>query len=178
MSERGYADITLTLVAERAGVARNTVYGYYPDKEALLLAYLDREVAGVMDRATSAIQTVRSAADRLRVLIELQTEYFASTAAAGQDLAGVLNPQSFGQISAAFTPLLRLFTQIIQDGRDDGEFREVDVHSTARLVFGLLGTYRVALAEGTVTATQVSDTMLDLLLHGIARQPAAPSTNN
>lgn len=172
MSERGYADITLTLVAEHAGVARNTVYGYYADKEALLLAYLDREVARFMERATAAMQGKQSAADRLRALIDLQTGYFAATAASRQDLAGILNPHSFSQMSAAFTPVLHLITRVLQDGRDEGIFREVDADTTARLIFGLLGTYRVALAEGTASAAQVSDNMLDLLLHGIAHSPA------
>lgn len=175
MSEHGYADITLTLVAEHAGVARNTVYGYFADKEALLLAYLDREVARFMEQASAAIRAEESAADRLRVLIELQTRYFAATAASGQELAGVLNPHSFGQMSAAFTPLLDMITQIIQDGQDDGSFREIDVDRIARLVFALLGTYRVALAAGSTTAEQVSENILDLLLHGIARGPQAPT---
>lgn len=175
MSEHGYADITLTLVAEHAGVARNTVYGYFADKEALLLAYLDREVARFMEQASAAVRAEESAADRLRVLIELQTRYFAATAASGQELAGVLNPHSFGQMSAAFTPLLDMITQIIRDGRDDGSFREIDVDQIARLVFALLGTYRVALAAGSTTAEQVSENILDLLLHGIARGPQAPT---
>jgi len=130
MSEHGYADITLTLVAEHAGVARNTVYGYFADKEALLLAYLDREVARFMEQASAAIRAEESAADRLRVLIELQTRYFAATAASGQELAGVLNPHSFGQMSAAFTPLLDMITQIIRtDGTTAPSVRSTSTRS-------------------------------------------------
>src|SRR5690606_17872687 len=44
MYERGYDAITLADIAEAAGMARTSMYNYYPSKEALLIAYTDDEM--------------------------------------------------------------------------------------------------------------------------------------
>lgn len=55
MEEHGFAEITMAMVAERAGVARNTIYGYFPDKEHLLLAHLEREIERFLAGVTAAM---------------------------------------------------------------------------------------------------------------------------
>ncbi|HEY3949917.1 helix-turn-helix domain-containing protein, partial [Phenylobacterium sp.] len=42
----GAAAFTTTSVAERAGVSIGTLYQYFPDKQAILLAAAEREVSG------------------------------------------------------------------------------------------------------------------------------------
>lgn len=52
--ERGYASTTTNLVAERAGVSVGSLYQYFPNKEALIVALHqrhDREMNEVIDRA-------------------------------------------------------------------------------------------------------------------------------
>src|SRR5215469_10813624 len=41
--EQGYASVSMDEVAKRAGVAKQTVYSYYPSKDALFLAVHERE---------------------------------------------------------------------------------------------------------------------------------------
>ena len=44
-AERGYAGATTNVIAERAGVSIGSVYQYYPNKDAILLALAERHVA-------------------------------------------------------------------------------------------------------------------------------------
>ena len=53
--EEGYAVVTLAQVAARAGMARNTVYNYVGDKQALLMAFIDRSVEQFVDRVRSEL---------------------------------------------------------------------------------------------------------------------------
>lgn len=58
----GYAKLTTTRVAERAGVSVGTLYQYFPDKRALVTA-LQVEYFGLMTRAVEAALAVRAAED-------------------------------------------------------------------------------------------------------------------
>ena len=47
--EQGYDETTTALIARRAGIAVGTLYGYFRDKEEILLELLDTTVADVAD---------------------------------------------------------------------------------------------------------------------------------
>jgi AcrR family transcriptional regulator len=46
VAERGLASVTMSEIAERTGIGRATLYKYFPDVEAILLAWHERQVAG------------------------------------------------------------------------------------------------------------------------------------
>lgn len=167
LDERGYGDITLTLVAERAGVVRNTVYGYFPDKEHLLLAYLRREVGRFMDDAVAAVDATAGAPARLRVLIERQARYFAANPGTGHEIAGMVSPDRHADVIACFAPVGDLLARIFREGIHEGVFRAVDPVTAARMAQALLGAYRIPLARGTVSPEDATESVLDFLLHGI-----------
>lgn len=167
LREHGYGDITLTLVAERAGVVRNTVYGYFPDKEHILLAYLRREVGRFMDDATAAVDATVGARARLRALVELQARYFARNPGAGHEMAGMVAPEHYAEVIDCFAPVGDLMTRIIREGIHERVFRAVDPATAARMAMALVGEYRVSLARGTVTPEAATESMLDYLLYGI-----------
>jgi AcrR family transcriptional regulator len=45
VSEQGLAPVTMTQIAERVGIGRATLYGYFPDVPAILLAWHEQQVA-------------------------------------------------------------------------------------------------------------------------------------
>lgn len=44
VGEQGVASVTMSAIAERAGIGRATLYKYYPDVEQILLAWHERQV--------------------------------------------------------------------------------------------------------------------------------------
>jgi AcrR family transcriptional regulator len=52
----GAERLTTTRVADRAGVSVGTLYQYYPNKQALLFAVLERHLAGVFDAVERACE--------------------------------------------------------------------------------------------------------------------------
>jgi AcrR family transcriptional regulator len=57
--ELGYEGTTTNRVAERAGVSIGSVYQYFPNKEALLLALAERHLEEARERATATLRHLR-----------------------------------------------------------------------------------------------------------------------
>lgn len=69
---RGHAGMTTTRVAEAAGVSVGSLYQYYPSKDALLVALLDRKLTATMAAIHAAVDRTHAhpIADRIRAIIE------------------------------------------------------------------------------------------------------------
>ncbi len=50
VTSHGLASATMSRVAEKAGIGRATLYKYFPDVEAILVAWHDRHVAGHLEQ--------------------------------------------------------------------------------------------------------------------------------
>lgn len=69
MGEQSFESITMSQIAERAGVGRTAVYNHFADKEVLLLAYM-REVTGEFARVlTQRLEAEPNPLMRLRIYI-------------------------------------------------------------------------------------------------------------
>lgn len=168
LREQGYEAITLAMVAERAGMARNTVYNYFPSKEALLAAYVEREVARFMPKVTAAVDATVGARSRLEVLIREQFGYFAGAGTALHPLAGALGPAAQATLAGHFKPIQRLVGRILREGVHEGELRPLDVERATDLVIAVLDALRLPLASGQLNRQQATELALDFLLHGLA----------
>jgi TetR/AcrR family transcriptional regulator of autoinduction and epiphytic fitness len=51
--ENGYAATTMSAIASRAGVANNAVYWYFPSKDDVFVAVLDRRLSHALDRIST-----------------------------------------------------------------------------------------------------------------------------
>lgn len=57
MDEIGYDGLTTTLLAERAGVAIGSVYQFFPDKRAIVLALAQRNIESYVERLSTKISS-------------------------------------------------------------------------------------------------------------------------
>src|ERR671913_1567128 len=67
VSEHGLTSVTMTQIAEETGIGRATLYKYFPDAEAILLAWHERQITGhleylaeVRDRAGGAVERLEA----------------------------------------------------------------------------------------------------------------------
>lgn len=91
VAEQGPASVTMTRIAEQTGIGRATLYKYFPDVEAILLAWHERHVTGhfdllraVRDQAGDAVQRLEAVLDAYARIISHQREH-------GTDLSAFLH---------------------------------------------------------------------------------------
>lgn len=70
VSEQGLASVTMTQIAERVGIGRATLYGYFPDVQAILLAWHEQQVAQHIAQLSELPDRPGRAGERLDTALE------------------------------------------------------------------------------------------------------------
>ncbi|QIN85283.1 TetR family transcriptional regulator [Rubrobacter tropicus] len=69
VAERGLLSVTMSRIAEETGIGRATLYKYFPDVEAILLAWHERQVAGHLGHLTEVRDQAVDAGGRLEAVL-------------------------------------------------------------------------------------------------------------
>lgn len=70
VAERGLLAVTMSQIAERTGIGRATLYKYFPDVEAILIAWHDRHVSDHLAQLASARDRTTDPGSRLAAVLE------------------------------------------------------------------------------------------------------------
>lgn len=62
---QGVASVTMSAIADEAGIGKGTLYRHFPDKTELLLALIDHETAAMRQEITARLQECDSTPDAL-----------------------------------------------------------------------------------------------------------------
>jgi AcrR family transcriptional regulator len=70
VSEHGLTSVTMTQIAEETGIGRATLYKYFPDVEAILLAWHERQITDHLAQLAEVRSRVGDAGERLEAVLE------------------------------------------------------------------------------------------------------------
>jgi AcrR family transcriptional regulator len=70
VAEHGLASVTMSQIAEQTGIGRATLYKYFPDVEAILVAWHDQRVARHLEHLVEVRDRSSDAGERLRDVLE------------------------------------------------------------------------------------------------------------
>ena len=70
VAELGPASVTMSQIAERTGIGRATLYKYFPDVEAILLAWHERQIARHLEHLAHVRDQASDPGQRLRAVLE------------------------------------------------------------------------------------------------------------
>jgi AcrR family transcriptional regulator len=70
VAEHGPRSVTMSQIAEVTGIGRATLYKYFPDVDAILLAWHEREIAGHLGQLADARDRAGDARERLEAVLE------------------------------------------------------------------------------------------------------------
>lgn len=133
VAERGLASVTMSQIAAQTGIGRATLYKYFPDVEAILAAWHQRQVAGHLRQLATVRDQGGSAGERLESVL---TAYAIIThnRPHGTELAAAVHRGE--HLADAQQQLLGFLQDLIADAANAGEVR-VDVPPTELAVYCL-----------------------------------------
>jgi AcrR family transcriptional regulator len=70
IAEHGPLSVTMSQIAERTGIGRATLYKYFPDVEAILLAWHERQITGHLAQLVEARDRAGDGGKRLEAVLE------------------------------------------------------------------------------------------------------------
>ena len=70
VAEHGLAAVTMSQIAEETGIGRATLYKYFPDVEAILIAWHERQVISHLHQLAAVRDEAGDAGDQLEAVLE------------------------------------------------------------------------------------------------------------
>lgn len=155
-AERGPGNVTLADIATEVGLARNSIYRYFPDKAHLLAAWFRAELAPLHEASLTIAARRTSATARLDAWLDLHLDYLtqpehrAMVAAAG-DMAS-LPPAVRADIADGHRILYATLETIVGDALGRRARRHDPAIITSLLASMLSGAANLVIS-GTARAT-------------------------
>ena len=121
VGDRGLSAVTMSQIAEQAGIGRATLYKYFPDVEAILLAWHERQIAGHLQQLTAIRDQSADPAERLRAVLTGYAFLSRHRGAHPGDLTSFLHRGD--HVEPAQQQLLTLVTQLLVEATAAGAVR-------------------------------------------------------
>jgi AcrR family transcriptional regulator len=142
--ERGFDAVTLAGVAAEAGLGRTAMYNHFPDKESLLVAFVEDEATRYVERLREAVDAVADPVGKLAMFVRLQLRVLAEYhLPPGTALASALAPAAYRRISAHADPITDTLRTILADGRRAGRLPDEDPDLLIPMITAALATRQV-----------------------------------
>ena len=140
VAEHGLLGVTMSQIAEETGIGRATLYKYFPDAEAILLAWHDRQITGHLEHLAHIRDQAGGPGERLEAVLEAY--------------AALLSRSPGGHSDTEFAAFLHR-----------GEHVARAQHRVHDMIRGLLTE---ATATGDVREDVASDELASYCLHALA----------
>jgi AcrR family transcriptional regulator len=120
VAEHGLRAVTMSQIAEETGIGRATLYKYFPDVEAILLAWHERQIASHLELLGELRHQAGDPRERLQAILKayalIRHEH------SGTELAALLHGGE--HVSAAEKHLTDLIRDVVVDAVQAGAVRE------------------------------------------------------
>ena len=152
--ERGLANARLDDIARRAGLAKGTIYLYFPNKEELFRAVIRSTVVTAIDRAEASTGDIPPEA-QLDAFMRTHWAFLRSPTFERlyRLITGELH--NFPELARFYAEEvlvrgLRLMTGVIKRGIAAGVFRRTEPEAAARMIFGSFVSHAIWRSRPTV----------------------------
>jgi AcrR family transcriptional regulator len=179
----GFSKVTMDEIASDVGLAKPSLYYYFPTKESLFRAVIGHEQEKFTRDIELMLKRDATAGEKLREYVDMRIRLF-------RELVNLsaLGVQSWAEVSSIFGDLftsleeqeLKLLHAVLLAGKGTGELDLVNPAQTAKLILHALHGLRLRtfstgrpphLEDATyANLKKDSDHLIDLLLNGMQRQ--------
>ena len=174
-AERGFRNTTVRDIADAAGILSGSLYHHFDSKEAMVDELLDtfqQQLFTTYDDIVASDRTPRQKLEAVvRVSFEAIDRHHSEVAIFQNDAAYLAGFERFTYLTERNQRFERLWRGVLHEGMESGELRhDLDVDLVYRF---LRDTVWVAVTwyrpGGVLSADQVADQYLSILLEGITR---------
>ena len=120
VAEHGLLSVTMSQIAEETGIGRATLYKYFPDVEAILVAWHERQVTGHLEQLAEVRDHAGDAGERLEAVLEAYA--FIAHEHHGTELAALLHRGE--HVARAHQQLRDLIRDLLAEGAETGALRD------------------------------------------------------
>jgi AcrR family transcriptional regulator len=167
VAEHGLVALTMSQIAEQAGIGRATLYKYFPDARAVLVAWHERQLNAHLDQLTAAVDPTEPAIARLRGALRTYTNIqHQSGRHHGGELATLLHQSE--HVNHAQHRLRDFVQGLIAEAAEDGDVRD-DVKPDELATYCL----HALTAAGTLHSADAVDRLVTVTMAGL-RQVSRP----
>lgn len=168
---KGFRDATVDDIAAEAGIAKGTVYLYYPSKKEMYLAALKQGLEELRQRTGAAMQAATGAQAKLRAFVRTRMQY----AEANRDFFRIYHSE-FGNLNndSEFQQLYlqqaKTLESVLQTAAKKGEIRRIRADFSAFLIYDMVKSVMIQRLLGRSTARLDDDieTLTELIWKGLA----------
>ena len=123
VAQHGLTSVTMSAIAEQTGIGRATLYKYFPDVEAILLAWHERQISGHLQLLAEARDQATGAGQRLQAVLEAYALIsHESHRHHDTELAAFLHRD--GRVARAEQQLRGMIQDLLTEGDRAGEVRD------------------------------------------------------
>lgn len=135
MDDRGFDSITLAQIAQVAHIGRTAVYNHFPDKESLLVGFINHETEQYVASLERDLAGVDDPVEQLRTYVRAQLRLKrVFHLAPGPDLRQVVSRSTQHQLREHVNLVEGILRRIIGEGIERGQFPPQDLRVTVALV--------------------------------------------
>ncbi len=168
-SDKSYHDVTVDEIAGAVGVAKGTIYLYFPSKERLYLEILEDSFEAIESLLEKEIAKSDSAPVKLKKVLRLIFEFYEMNL----DVLRILSRDETHLIREHFQftehwrlRRIKLYEKILEKGQREGSFRPMNTKLVAIIIFGLVRSvmfyYKI-----DRSASEISDGVFSVISEGI-----------
>jgi AcrR family transcriptional regulator len=121
VADRGLRAVTMSEIAEATGIGRGTLYKYFPDVDAVLFAWHDRQIRTHLDYLAEVAEQRGDAAERLEAVLEAFALVVHESHGHNAEVAALLHRD--GQVADAEQQLRHLVRELLAEGAQSGALR-------------------------------------------------------
>ncbi|WP_248965623.1 TetR/AcrR family transcriptional regulator [Sphaerisporangium perillae] len=171
VAEHGLVALTMSQIAEKAGIGRATLYKYFPDVQTILVAWHERQVTTHLDQLAAAADPADPAGVRLEAVLQAYAFIQHHSGRHGGELSTPLHRGE--HVDRARQRLHRFVQDLITEGAKAGDLR-VDVSADELTCYCL----HALTAAGTLATPDAVHRLVAITLTGLRPQRPEPTRHH
>lgn len=160
-SKFGFEKAKMDLIAEKAKVAKGTIYYHFKSKEEIFFSLIEEGINQLIQLLNEGTKPLSSGKEKLEKAIEIQVNYIFDY----KDFTKILLSEVWGseerqiRFRELLQKLLKLLQNYIEQGIQEGDYRQRDLELTASSIFGIISvtSLHTLLGQLNYTPEQITE---------------------